>query len=155
MESTSGVAALRLLGGYTARMNRVERIVVALPLGLAVVGAGLLLIFASPPVGLIVAAIGIAVVEWAIRRRALWSPPFPKRRPEPPPDGAGTRTDEAEPFDLSRPRDLLTLAFIGVGFAFVLGVYIVGPALHPIHLTVPVALALVYLRVRRALSRDG
>ena len=135
-------------------MNRVERIVVALPLGLGVVGAGLLLIFVSPPVGLVVTAAGVAVIEWAVRHRAPWSVPLPKRRREPPPDGAGRRAVDAEPFDLRRPRDLLTLAFIGVGFALVLGVYILGPALHPIHLTVPVALALVYVRLRRAFDRD-
>ena len=134
-------------------MNRVERIVVGLPLGLAGVLAGLLVIFVSPPVGLTITGIGIAVIEWAARRRAFWSSPFPTPQREPPPDGTNALSDDAEPFDLRHPRDVLTMAFIGVGLALAVGIYILGPALHPIHLTVPVALALVYVRVRRALSR--
>jgi hypothetical protein len=58
------------------------------------------------------------------------------------------------PFDLRRPHDLLAAAFIAVGILLVVGIYIAGPVLHPVHLTVPLAFFLIYVMVRRALSRD-
>jgi hypothetical protein len=104
-------------------------------LGLALVAAGLVLILLWPPIGVAAAGAGLALIT----RHA---PDRPKPR----------RVDEAPPFDLRRPRDALAAGFVGVGIAAAVGIYIAGPVLHPIVLTAPVALALIYVMVRRRLG---
>jgi hypothetical protein len=104
-------------------------------LGLAVVAVGMVVLFVSPPTGVVLAAAGLALITRHVPRQ-------PKVR----------RADDAPRFDLRRPRDALALAFIGVGIAAAVAVYIAGPVLHPVHLTAPVALVLIYLMVRRRLG---
>ena len=134
-------------------MGRIER----LSAGLAVVGAGLLILFIWPAIGVGVTGGGLALMRWGVTdRRPPLSPPVPGGPRSRTPDEVldKPRDDGTEPFDLRRPRDLLSLAFIGVGLACVFGVWVAGPVLHPIHVTVPVALGLVFLMLRRTLSRE-
>jgi hypothetical protein len=94
-------------------------------------------------------------MRWAvIQRRPQLRTPLPHSDPRArtPDDGRGT-PDESESFDLRRPRDLLVLAFIGMGVGCLLGVWIAGPALHPIHMTVPVAFAVVFVMMGRTFRR--
>src|SRR4051812_21918121 len=139
--------------GYDKAVGRIERVFA----GLALVAGGLLILFVLPAIGVGVTGAGLALMRWgATDRRAQLPLPLPgSPRSRTPDEVADTpRPDGTEPFDPRRPRDLLTLAFIGLGFACVLGVWVAGPVLHPVHVTVPVALALVFLTLRRMLSRE-
>jgi hypothetical protein len=137
--------------GYTVAVGRLELV----SLGLALAAAGLIVVFIWPPGGVTMTGAGLALMRWGVTRRRPGLPaPFPAPPGSPGPDRSRDRSDASPPFDLRRPRDVLALAFIGVGIAFVVGVYIAGPVLHPVHVTVPVAFLLIYLMLRRTLSRD-
>jgi len=132
-------------------VGRLERVF----LGLALSALGLIIVFIWPTVGVALTGAGLALMRWgATRQRPGLPAPLPRPPRTPGPDGAPWQSEDAPPFDLRRPREILTLAFIGLGFAIPLGVYIAGPALHPVHATVPVAFGLIYLTLRRTLSRE-
>jgi hypothetical protein len=92
-------------------------------------------------------------MRWGVTgRRPHPQTPLPQPPRGPAPDGAEDRPRDAEPFDLRRRRDVLTLAFLAIGMAPVLAVYIARPVLHPWHLTVPLAFLLIVAMAFRATS---
>ena len=105
--------------------------------------------------GVVVTGAGLALMRWAVtNRRPDARPPLPGGLPTRTPDEVSPADHDGERFDLRRPRDVLALAFIGIGVGCVLAFWVAGPVLHPIHLTVPLALMVVATMVSGAFSRD-
>src|SRR5205807_1827649 len=87
---------------YLAAMSRAE----ALPLGVALLAVGLLVLFlVSPSWGLGVALGGVALIRLGVtgRRTGFGVPRVPTRSPD---EVGDTRVDEADRFNWRRPRDV-------------------------------------------------